>query len=150
MSEPGRDATLLGLAAAARAKKPKRPALVAGGLGVNARAGSGEFISPRIYRGDGALAATEHLGVFRKKAWALPTSSIKALILRIQAAINGIDLSKGMDKEQAEQNTLAMEALVRRQSILQGVLVARKQLTHQDSGDFSKFLEQAKPARKSF
>ena len=88
--------------------------------------------------------------MFRKKAWALPTSSIKALILRIQAAINGIDLSKGMDKEQAEQNTLAMEALVRRQSILQGVLVARKQLTHQDSGDFSKFLEQAKPARKSF
>ena len=88
--------------------------------------------------------------MFRRKAEALPVSSLKALILRIQTAINGIDLSKGMDQEQTEQNTAALEALVRRQSILQGVLIRRKQLTHADSGDFSKFLEQAKPARKSF
>ena len=151
MNTPDRSAQLLALAAAAKAKKrAKSPAIVAGGLGVNARAGSGEFVSSRIYRGDGVLAATEHLGVFRRKAETLPTSSVKALVLRIQTAINGIDMAKGKDKEQAEQDAAALEALVRRQSILQGVLIRRKQLTHADSGDFSKFLEQAKPARKSF
>ena len=138
--------------AAGVAVSDKRPAIVAGGLSEVGRTGSGRTIldgktSSKTFRHEGRQIIEEPLERWRANASRLGIAQLKSLIMRIQVAINAFDFSKQVSDADRLDNEAALEALVRRQAILQHILIARGYHKQSDSGDFNKWLDGAKPKR---
>lgn len=129
--------------------KPPNGGIVVGGFSAVARAGSGFTVSKgpvsgKTFKKDGYKFLHEDLDVFRAKANRFTNQAIKGLIFRIQQAINQFDFAKPVSDADREDNEAALAALLRRQSILTGILTDRGHHTVNDSADLSKWLEGAR------